>query len=201
MRSSTLVFGANPQVAARTPRIPFQVPIVLPCLIAIPAAILPPRLIAVSALFFIIYQAQLLSHRVHKLLLGLRDCSERETISTDLAQASLIDSRNDADPQLCNMPALLHHSIVRMMMLAKQASCLPGIIANWEGVNSDKEEDVPVAAPGLTLLLAAAGAVTLQVDEELAPNDDNGESKYEGDIIEEDGNDISSSLKMLMSMP
>ena len=82
------------------------------------------------------------------------------------------------------MPTLLHHPEDDD---ASEASILPGLKANWAGVNDDEEEDVPIAPAGITLFVAAC--ITLQGNQELALDDVNEEEEEEDDIVKEDGND------------
>ena len=109
-----------------------------------------------------------------------------ETTPTDFAPPSLVHNCNAADPpELRHMPALLHHR-EDDDDASEASSILPGLmVANLENVD-DADDDVPVAA-GIDLL-RAAGA-TLQANE-LAPDDNNEEDKYENDIIEEDGDEV-----------
>ena len=91
-----------------------------------------------------------------------------ETTPTDFAPPSLVHNCNAADPpELRHMPALLHHR-EDDDDASEASSILPGVmVGNWENVNDDAEDDVPVAA-GI-YLLRAAGA-TLQANE-LAPDE------------------------------
>ena len=49
------------------------------------------------------------------------------------------------------MPALLHHR-EDDDNTSEASSILPGVMANWEGVNNEEEDHVQIAAAGINLL-------------------------------------------------
>ena len=104
----------------------------------------------------------------------------QETTPTDLIRPSLVNNRNAAGPaELCHIPALLHHR-EDDDDASKASSILAGVMANWEGVKDEKEDNVPISGAGINLLRAAG--ITLHANE-LAPDDDNKEEdEYKDDI-------------------